>query len=151
MSGTQFDWCSRHTRSLFLPKFHTYLVPNVTNVPGIPGPLYYQCSRHDWSLLLPMFPAYLVPLYTVLKKWFRKVWNKYRIHPLIISTLTLKCPYFFSRLNIDDSYNMSHYRYHDIYPCISHQSRGINSGIRSVICFRQTRLNRLETICILSI
>ena len=68
MSGPLFDWFSRHTRSLFLPKFHTYLVPNVTIVPGIPGPLYYHCSRYTWSLLLPMFPAYLVPPYIT---WFR--------------------------------------------------------------------------------
>ena len=56
-----FFKCPRHTRSLFLSKFHTYLVPNLTNVPGMSDPLYYQCSRHTWSLLLPMFPAYLVP------------------------------------------------------------------------------------------
>ena len=43
--------------------FQACLVPNVTNVPGIAGPLYNQFSRHTWSQLLPMFPAYSVPPY----------------------------------------------------------------------------------------
>ena len=41
--------------------FQACLVPNVTNVPGIPGPYFYQSSTHTWSLLWPSFQAYLVP------------------------------------------------------------------------------------------
>ena len=31
--------------------FQACPVPNVTNVPGIPGPKWDQRSRHTWSLL----------------------------------------------------------------------------------------------------
>ena len=39
MPGTLFN--EKHRKA-----FQAYLVPNVTNVPGIYSPLYYQCSRH---------------------------------------------------------------------------------------------------------
>ena len=41
--------------------FQACLVPNMTNVPGIPGPYFYQSSTHTWFLLWPSFQAYLVP------------------------------------------------------------------------------------------
>jgi len=44
--------------------FQAYLVPNVTNVPGIPGPYFYRSSTHTWSLLWPSFQTYLVPIIT---------------------------------------------------------------------------------------
>ena len=44
--------------------FQACLVPNSTDVPGIPGPYFYQRSRHTWSPLLSMFQAYLVPIIT---------------------------------------------------------------------------------------
>ena len=44
--------------------FQACLVPNVTNVPGIPGPYFYQSSRHTLSPLLSMFQTYLVPIIT---------------------------------------------------------------------------------------
>ena len=50
--------------------FQACLVPNSTDVPGIPGPYFHQSFTHTWSPLLPMFPAYLVPPYKKAKIFY---------------------------------------------------------------------------------
>ena len=41
--------------------FQACLVPNVTNVPGIPSPQFYQSSTHTWSPMWSTFQPCLVP------------------------------------------------------------------------------------------